>query len=338
MKKITLFFIVCVIGLVCITGCLDRKKTDKRDLNLDTIQLKSKPEAIFTSISSNKIVVLSDGKVDIYNNEGECYTLEENMDVSMAYPAQETFWVINDKQELYEISYDGSYISEVVLTNIQYITGYYDSYAAITTGGELYVWGDNINCRLGIEGIDYLDDPTLVKDINGVKKVVLGDKYSLLLTQNGYVYECGELCIENTEKNALETYQTEFVKIDRLSDVTDVFCGYGNIAVQEDGMIQYWVGGYCSVQTSPAVDVNTTEQSLNENLLVCYAEGPECMCALSDKGELFFWGTDSIYCKDIKAEGLFMYPRRISELGIVDEIYPGGYIRKGLTIYIISEN
>lgn len=120
--------------------------------------------------------------------------------------------------------------------------------------------------------------------------------------------------------------------------MTDIFCGHGNIAIQEDGKIQYWIGGYYSVQTSSIVDVNVTEQVLNENSLVCYAVGSECMCALSDKGELFFWGTDNIYYSQSKSDELYMSPIMISELDMVDEIYSGGYIRKGQTIYIISGN
>lgn len=213
MKKIHIILFISIIAVaIGLYNHFAKKQVVDKEICLKSIELKSEPDAIFTSVCSDKIVACSEGKLDIYNSDGDCYRLETEMNIVNVYPAQETLWIVDDKMDLYEISYDGSRISDCFLTNIQYITGYYDSYAAITTSGELYVWGNNIDCRLGIDGVDYIDEPIQIKNINGVKKVVIGNKYSLLLTQSGEVYECGEICIENVDNQILETHETEFVK------------------------------------------------------------------------------------------------------------------------------
>ncbi|CAG2112885.1 unnamed protein product, partial [Medioppia subpectinata] len=69
---------------------------------------------------------------------------------------------------------------------------YVSSSFAITMGGFVYSWGHNSNYRLGHDKMPNLSQPTMLTNMFSIKTVCCSQYMTYFLTNNGYMYFCGQ--------------------------------------------------------------------------------------------------------------------------------------------------
>lgn len=220
----------------------------------DCIILSKEPDGIFSSAYTNKLAVITDGQLRIYDENGKYRDIKTAFRVTYAYPLEDTAWLIDDNDNLYELNYKyttETTVSEVVLQNIKSFFGTPRQFAAIDNNGDLYVWGDNGQSLLGIDGEEYIEKPMKADYIKNVKKVAFGNLVTLLLTENGDVYEAGVYKFQDEVSADKPIYITSFTKIEVLSDITDICMGEDVFAVCNDKVVE-WGYGYVGLDNNMA--------------------------------------------------------------------------------------
>lgn len=166
----------------------------------------------------------------------------------------------------------------------------------------LYVWGSDINSELGLSGDDIESYNTPQKlyweESANLKQAALGGQHTLLLTNNGKVYSCG-----NNEFGQLgqETSRKRPQLITALDNynITQICCGYQHsAAINEWGQIFVWgsnSSGQCGLDMNNAADFLSTPKivkSLATKHVVQIACGQYHTLALTNSGELYSWGSN----------------------------------------------
>lgn len=108
----------------------------------------------------------------------------------------------------------------------------YRTSAAIDTLGYLWVWGDNWFNKIGYPDDDIVLSPRKVSDELVFKKISIGGTHCLALTQDGYIYACGQLGAD------IGNF-TEFTKIGHPDKIfIDISAGPHNaVVIDSDGRL-----------------------------------------------------------------------------------------------------
>nr|XP_018911277.1 PREDICTED: probable E3 ubiquitin-protein ligase HERC4 isoform X2 [Bemisia tabaci] len=162
----------------------------------------------------------------------------------------------------------------------------------------MYCWGNTSNGELGLGGIE--EDNVLVptqsdfKEARYIKQVACGRTHTLVLTNSGQVYSCG-----NNDHNQLghSNIQTRFQLVNGLdyNVITTIACGEcHSVAVNEWGQLYAWGSGQFGQLGN---DVDTQEKpkivkSLATHFIVQVCCGYRHCLALNNRGELYSWGSN----------------------------------------------
>lgn len=307
-----------------------------------TITLEEEPSGIYSTPYSNELTVVYDDKIVLYNELGDKkeYTIE--LAVSYMEPMGDYAWIIDGEKNMYKLTYVSDTeleVSDVILRGITYIDAAPDAFGAVTSSGELYVYGDNEKYCLGIDDKAFIDEPQKIDYIAEVKDIELTDSRTIILTETGSVYWAGKI---------IHSQGTEFVKrfiqLESDNQVADIVQGDTTYLICNEGTILKCAGYYISDKNYDSLfnaDDVLSDEYIDSDVK-CFSGGNEYSVWLNGKGEIFYWGLD--FMQEIKSKAdeiiYIQTPRRLSELSGVDMIYPCEDVvcaRKGLDIYIIKK-
>ena len=309
--------------------------------NYKIIVLDKEPDYIGSNDYSNELAVVTDGELVLYDEQGVAHAIDTDIRIAKAFPLEHIIWVIDVENNLYQITYGENKeieISDVILTDVEIVEC--DNYqtVAITTKGDLYVWGENISYSLGFPGQEHIDEPTKVDNLSNVKQCVLHNGSTVVLTNEGNVYVAGSN-IKNT------SFLNQYTKLNQLEDIENLYGNGDFIYTQKtDGSILMWRS--IDFETDEVVLIGQIMEertaSINSKHIKRISTGIYYAIGVNDEGEVYYWGLD-VFTRPTDKGG-HKNIRTIKELpGLeaVDDVYGGcyiAYVKKGLTIYIISEN
>ena len=337
-SKLIIGIILCIILVVCIV-IVCHKRYNK-------IELPKEPDGIFTSIYTDRLAVVIDGKLTMYDETGRSRYIDTPFDISFAYPLEDSIYLVDTDGNLYELVYKFYTeipISDVILTDVKYFTctpnsiNSEASYGAITKDGDLYVWGSNKGYCLGVDGAETIEKPTRIKKIKDAKKIEFTGDTTMVLTETGYVYEAGCVNYESNKDEVTYNYRKEFVKLEDLYDVVDINTGYTKIIMWDD-KIEYW-----SCYGYDFREEHKFMISYGEKLFKCYAQSSKFCVTLDETGEVFclgydFAGVEHVNCKCITN---FDEPQKITKVKNAEKVYAGAsvaYVKAGNEIIILTKH
>lgn len=306
-----------------------------------TITLEEEPSGIYSTPYSNELTVVYDDKIVLYNELGDKkeYTIE--LVVSYMEPMGDYAWIIDGEENMYKLTYVSDTeleVSDVILRGITYIDAAPDAFGAVTSSGELYVYGDNECGWLGVEGENYISEPTKVDYINDVTKFVFSNGMSSVLTVQGEVYSSG--CIDSQD---YDKYICKFTRDEFLNDVKVIYGGSYLYSVCENGDIICSYGySYSESDNGYTFRINQDiSDKCIDNRITFFAEGMKYTLGKNDKGEVYYWGFDFLHVpKDKSDDGFWKStPVRLTDIDGVEMVYGAmevAYLKKGLDIYIIK--
>lgn len=163
--------------------------------------------------------------------------------------------------------------------------------AAVSKHGKLFTWGENDLGELGHGNYVKLEMPTPISLPYPVQKVACGDAFTLVLSQKGYVYSCGDAangCLGRVSTGK----QPKLVEIPGMRAV-DVAAGHGHgLAVAPDGSLKTWGAGYAgqlgngergNVDKPMPITILADFQGVERPEKVCQVSAGElhslCLCA-----------------------------------------------------------
>lgn len=134
----------------------------------------------------------------------------------------------NRSLEIYEPTY--------VMSNVESVYLKADHSAAITTDGDLYMWGCNYTKQVGLSSDDRYWEPQIV--CKSVESVELGERHTAVLRGNGDLYMWGA---NNTNQILANNLQSINAPTWIESDIVSVGLGqYTTYAVGSDGSFYSW--------------------------------------------------------------------------------------------------
>lgn len=316
----------------------------------DTIKLEKEPDGICCSRYTDRLAVVTDGVLTIYDGTGTGKVIDTDLYITSAYPIEDSVWVIDDKKNLYEIydkSGDADNVSEVILSEVKYFScipsGYNElySYCAINEDGDLYGWGYNGNYNLGIEGNRTFDTPVKIDYMKDCRKVYFTNGATYVLTSDAEVYEAGignyvEVKDENNCSQYVPEYMKRFTKVDELTGTQEIYeTNSDAIAVVGDRLKVWCFGEYSQIDRSLS-----DEKQYKDLGLYCFSAGGKYSLGLSEDGDVYYWGYDIINVSTKKCCPPWVSkPTRIKEIENAEMIYAGfttGYVKKELDIIILK--
>merc|ERR1712000_210112 len=97
-----------------------------------------------------------------------------------------------------------------------------------TLSNEIYCWGNNYFGQVGIDNIITQNTPILCSSLSkeDVIDIKCGYSHTLALTSNGDVLSCGSNNFGQLGRETDDNYSKSFQKIEDLSEITRIECGY----------------------------------------------------------------------------------------------------------------
>ena len=171
--------------------------------------------------------------------------------------------------------------------------------AVISTGGNVWAWGDNYFGQLGNGTNTDSNVPVKAEDITDVVAVAAGgdsEGHTVALKNDGTVWAWGYNYFgqlgdgSNTQSNVP-------VQVEGLTDVAAVSAGDRHtVALKEDGTVWAWGGNnYGQLGDGSRTDSNVPVQVEDENLdgVIAIAAGPNHTVALKNDGTVWAWGDNT---------------------------------------------
>ena len=121
---------------------------------------------------------------------------------------------------------------------------------ALTTGGQVYSWGDNSQGQLGYDTAndsDYSAVPTLVSALSGktITAIAAGSFHSLALTDEGRVYSWG-YNLNGQLGDGTEVSRSNPMPVEGLTGAVSIAGGdYFSLAIVESGRVYAWGNNDC---------------------------------------------------------------------------------------------
>jgi alpha-tubulin suppressor-like RCC1 family protein len=218
-----------------------------------------------------------------------------------------------------------SYIKYDDITIIEISAGGYHS-LFLTDDGYVYSCGYNYYGQLGVDDKDDKYIPTLIENLNNIRKISAGDHHSLFLTNEGRVYSSGQndkgqLGVGNTDENIIPTlieniYNiNSYIKYDDINITQISAGGYHSLFLTNEGQV-YSSGrndkGQLGLNNTDDKEIPMLIQSFNnddetfnynditiieisaggDHSLFLTDDGYVYSCGLNDKGQLGLNNTD----------------------------------------------
>ncbi|MBE5943816.1 MAG: hypothetical protein E7258_02740 [Lachnospiraceae bacterium] len=338
--------ILLLILIICISAYVIWRIVDSR---YPTITLKEEPKGIYTYSYDERLTVLYDDSIVIYDEYGNETEYEVDSDVVIAdmYPVGDFAWVIDESKNLYKMSYlvEGKVqFSDVILMDIVDFTAVDDSFCAVTSDGELYVWGNNENCSLGIKNRECIDVPTKVDYMSDVVMVQINSGNTYVLKNDGTVYFSGQISVYDEIGEGYSKSVEEYVQITELNNIKSIEGNYEIQVINNDNEVisvlyMEFYGGTKEYKPKYYEEASTL---CNEKNVTNFSSSSQFTVGVTNEGVAYLWGANFIEGMKGKADmDKIVYPKKIPRLDTVDDVYAAFgvvYAKKGLTIYIISGN
>lgn len=331
MKAKKFLFIALLVIAVIVTIPLIKTWTKYMNQTSNFI-LPDNFESIYSCCYSNKLSVIVKGEIYLYDENEDYRIIKTPFNVAYVSMGNEKFLIIDDNNNLYEYDINNQIISDVILTDIKTCSVGDNYYGAVTNSGKLYMWGDNQYGQLGINREDYIDEPICIDYVNNIDEVVCGYTYTLLRTTDGNVLESGGDYGDNN------LYR--FTSILKLRDVQHIFSGgYGNLAVDREGIVTYWWNRFDSDISNPMIDTN---ENIANNCVKSgvknFSFGGSFNLGINElTGEVYYWGNDIVNKTRGKSILYIHTPTKISDIEC-DAIYAGNtvaYLKENNKIFVI---
>lgn len=204
--------------------------------------------------------------------------------VSKAGYADET---INISIGTNEIFITGDILMERKVIEIAKISMGATHSAAITSNGDLYLWGDNMFGALG-DG-SKKDSSIPVRIMSDVKEVSLGEHRSAAITNDGILYEWGRGCIGNGEGD--DVYYSKPVKI--MENVKAVALGGAqSAAITESGELYLWGSANWGLGNGEKSGSKIPVKVMDNVKAVSIGDG--FYAAITEDGDLYTWGKGAL--------------------------------------------
>ncbi|XP_039264808.2 uncharacterized protein LOC120340578 [Styela clava] len=170
-----------------------------------------------------------------------------------------------------------------------------DFSVALTSDGDIYVWGSNVEGQLGLGSeVNEAIKPTLLKTINQVKYVACGYYHMAAVTVSGDLYtfgedEYGKLGIRDANDNCVPS------KVKLPVKVVAVACGGSHTAIISKNNDLYTMGDGTRGELGHGENVlQTSTPMLIERLRGHHVSEVSCgenfTCAITKKGRLYTFG------------------------------------------------
>lgn len=320
MKK-ALIITACCLVIIGIGICL---LVFRNRYDIVKFSVEQEPDGVFISRFSDELFMIVDGEIRAYDENGSYDIWDININVRSIFPYEDELWLIDQNNDLYRYS---SGASTLVLNDVVDFYTFNESHAAVSGSGELYVWGDNSYLGAG-EG--YSEEPVLVENISGAKRVKISNFFVLLLDKEGQLYECSMLVDES---------QRGFKKIEGLEPIREIYSGYGTIAVADSGKTYYWFKSFNSGAVNPSLDDTSVIESICDELRVKnYSLGAHFWAGCTERGEVCWWGDDTFRESYTKSIHSVRSPEKIPYIKNAENVYSGAfvmYIKSGTDFYIV---
>lgn len=334
MKRKSMFLTILLFSIILLITILSILNINK----YDKIELPKEPDGIFSSMYTDKLAVIIDGKLTVYDDEGNALDVVTGGYVKFAYPLENSIYVITENYNLYELAYDnvnGITDDKIILTDVKYFTYCEDSKnstfscGAVTNNGDLFVWGSNENYILGIKDEKHIDEPTKVAYLSEVEKVYFFRETATLLTESGDVYQAGLEC-----SHTKEIYLKEFEKIESISGAKDINFGDAGM-IFTDKQIVYWL-----------FDSYTYTDEMDEYVKACekipfvqFSQNDSYWLGVTSSGTVYFRGYD--WAGGILSDEPCLYnePTEVKGIRNAESVHVGdlvAYVKKGKEIIILK--
>ncbi|MBE5954149.1 MAG: hypothetical protein E7257_08350 [Lachnospiraceae bacterium] len=334
-----------VLFLVIIFGCfIIAQVKDKSQKNV--IEFYKEPSFINTSIN-DALLVIADGKLVMYDSQMNTTNIELDLIITEAYACDDDLWVIDDMANLYtlHIGHDSTYeLSDVILENVDYVTGDTNGAIAITTEGEVYVWGEGDEYySIGLGDNEEVKEPIKVDGISNATEVVRFHVNTAALTESGELYVVGGIINSKWSEEEKEYVVTtdivkEFTKVQHDSRISHIGELDNLYTVYEDGTIAAWTGIKINSNGDIVLDSETCDW--NSDLKFTQISFGESFAIANDSNnDIYFWGYD--FTKSMSDKSDYMIhtiPQLIEFDKAVETVYAGNnvaFLKNGLEIYII---
>lgn len=185
----------------------------------------------------------------------------------------------------------------------------WDSSAALTNQGKLYMWGSNNFGQLGIDPftLRHSYEPIETMPCEKIKRVAMGLRHTAVITQDRRIFVCGaagkgQLGLKNDSNDNIDKRSKHnfypFTLISELKNVTDVSCGQHHTVVATDKAEIYVFGannyGQLGIDNElfSTISSPTKLTSVHFNLAIEMHTGWTHTIILTDN-KLFAWGRNT---------------------------------------------
>ena len=170
----------------------------------------------------------------------------------------------------------------------------YSSASAITSTGDVYLWGENAFFQLGTD-VGIRLEPTLLATESfpsQIKRVVHGDGYTSFLLENGAIASFGKNAHGQFGNGLTSDSGSAVLKLATLDDLTFSEIGVGNghtLALSNSGALYYaglQIGAEDSISHTTFSEITLVSDSKVCGLSVAYSNG----AAILQDGTVLVWG------------------------------------------------
>ena len=255
----------------------------------------------------------SDRIVKVMGNYG---VSEDNrlweLDIDMDNIPMKTWTEINKKSEVSEIGE----IQKAICSS--------GSYFVLTKSGEIYAWGDNYYCELGIGNTEDQSAPVKVNGITNVEELYTDGSSTFAKNKSGEIYSWGDnyygqLGIGNTEN------QSSPVKVNGITNVEIYIGGSATFAKNKSGEVYAWGANGIGELGIGNIENQSIPVKVNgvTNVEELYIDGSSIF-AKNKSGEIYAWGGNHYGQLGIGNTEDQSTPVKVNGVTNVEELYIDG--------------
>lgn len=346
MKKKQTIIILVLLLVVGASHCLISIKKKPQEYNIYLFD----EEPSFISTSDNgELLTVVDGRLVFINSQMKSTTIKLEFEVAKVYDCDDWLWVIDNKNNLYTLHVyeDKTYeLSDVILKNVDYVTGDASRTIAISTEGYVYIWGNGDEYySIGLGADEKVTEPIKVEGISHAKEVCCFHVNTAILTETGELYVIGGIISSKWSEERQEftediEYIKEFRKVKCESKISRIGECEGLYTIYEDGTVSKWSG----VKTNSDDDIVLCTDLTNwdDDILFSQISFGQSFCVgLDVEKKLYFWGVDFIETRKDKSDyTIYNTPQLIKFSKNVENVYVAGdvaFLKNGLELYVIPD-
>lgn len=347
MKKKQIIKILIALLTIAVSYCLIVEIINKKSQEYSFYLFDEEPSYISTS-DKGELLTVVDGKIVSIDSQMESTTIQLEFEVAKVYYCDDWLWVIDDKNNLYTMHTfeDNTYeLSDVILENVDCVTGDESSAIAITTLGEVYVWGKGDEYySIGLGKSEEITEPTMIDGISNAKEVIRFSVNTAILTTEGELYVVGGIISPEWSEEKQDYFEnteciTEFRKVKCGSKISQIGEYEGLYTIYEDGTILTWSG--IKIDDGEVVlDASCSDWNIDMQFSQI-SFGQSFSIGLDGDNKLYYWGVDFMEERKNKSNyTIHNTPQLIEFNKNVENVYASGdvaFLKNGLELYVIPD-